>query len=98
MNLDDNQRSQIISIRLMPGYTTILDILENECDKAEADLVNLESWDKEKIFRYQVRANSFRTLFTNFQKIVEAAVVHDGTVPETNVALKDYIKIAYGQY
>ena len=69
--LTDADRRDLVQVRAMPGYQTILKMLEHECEIAETEHFRVNPTDTEAVLATHNTARAMRQLFERFQKKAE---------------------------
>lgn len=97
MNLDNVQKARLQSIILSPGYEVILDVLEQECARAETELLQVQPEQRDKVLAYHTRAQAFRLLFERFQTAVRNETHQDNPTSD-ELTVENYKELLNGSF
>lgn len=74
MSLAPNKSAQLQSIVSSPGYKVILELLEEECSKAEAELLAANPALSNVVLAHHAEARAFRLLVNRFRQTIDREV------------------------
>ncbi|HEX3682212.1 MAG TPA: hypothetical protein VHU83_06685 [Bryobacteraceae bacterium] len=94
--LTTDQQFQIQALSMSPGYKTLLDLMEGECQKLETELLRADPAQPELVRALHARAQSARIFFERVQKQVNMIVAElqpsvDPVLSPEELLLRQYV-------